>query len=573
MDMPESGNDNTTGIKPPPKTASQTKFKFPDYTLDTKGMKEFFDFTGGSIFYCLSAVFVAYGIVNVMGPMLSGEEALKKALPCIFTLHAYELALLGVLIFIVSRKVVDDAISVIVLIALFLVGTSMSLGSVADKGITASAWLGLLGIALVLVKLGAMRRFVRIPFGIIAIVGVIVIVACNYLGPVMLARSIAILSPESSRRELWWLIWLVMLAGAGLVIAEAMREKPRQSDEASRTPFLQTSAMAGLFSFIVIAASGTHMYAMSYANGLQRVLGDYVPVIAAGTLLVFEILRLSGKQFGFMEAVVSCTPLAATMLAIEERSVISGSELGLGLLGYPPVVIALSGIAIVGWILYHRHFKVLAVSIGILYGLGVILTFGFSPEHPYDLNVRSCLVTAIGILLVYGLTKRNQYLCIAAIVILCIGLSYSKAFEELLKSYQLTKIGGLAGVSGLGFAGLYIIFGSRLNKFTGFIGAICLMGFLFDYIPSDFHWRYAIALAGAVLLVIILWHRAKDILFISILWMPLFIKTYIAARQFAYWRAVVVGFLLLGAGAAASVLKLRMREREEAKKAESQPDK
>jgi hypothetical protein len=572
MDIPEKGNENTTWIKPPPEMAPQTKFKFPDYTLDKKGMKEFFDFTGGSILYCLSAVFVAYGIVNVMGPMLSGEEALKKALPCIFTLHAYEFALLGVLIFIAAKKVVDDAISVVVLIALFLVGTSMSLGSVADKGITASAWLGLMGIAFVLVKLGAMRRFIRIPFGIIAILGVTVVIACNYLGPVILARSIAMQSPESSRRELWWLIWLVILAGAGLVIAEAMREKPRQREETSRTPFLQTSAMAGLFSLIVIAASGTHLYAMSYANGLQRVLGDYIPVIAAGILLVFEILRLSGKQFGFTEAVVSCTPLAVTMLAIEEKSVISGSELGLSLLGYPPVIIALSGLAIVGWILYHRHFKVLAVSIGILYGLGVILTFGFSPEHPYDLNVRSCLVTAIGILLVYGLAKRNQYLCIAAVVILCIGLSYSKAFEELLKSYQLDKIGGLAGVSGFGFAGLYIIFGSKLNKFTGFIGAICLMGFLFDYMPSDFHWRYAIAIVGTISLVIVLRYRAKDILFISVLWLPIFIKTYIAARQFAYWRAVIVGFLLLGAGAAASMLKLRIRQRTESKTSEPKTD-
>jgi hypothetical protein len=571
MDIPEKGNDNTVWLKSPEQADAPAKKSVPFYEFDTKEFKKFFDFTGGSIFYCLSAVFVVYGIVNLMGPMLSTVEALKNALPCIFTLHAYELALLGVLILIASKKVVDDAISVVILIALFLVGTSMSLGSVADTGIVTSTWLGLLGIALVLVKLGAMRCFARMPFGIMSILGLIVIIACNYLGPIILARSIVIQSPESSRRELWWLIWLVILAGAGLVIAEAMREKPRQREQNNRTPFLQTSAMVVIFSLIVIGASGTHLYAMAYTNGLQRVIGDYVPVIAAGTLLVFEILRLSGKRFGFTEAIISCAPLAATMFAIEERSVISGSEFGLGLLGYPPVIIALAGLAIVCWSLYHRHYKMLAV--GILYGLGVILTFGFSPDYPHALNFRACLGTAVAILLIYGLVKHNQYLCVAAIVILWFGLSHSDAFTELSKSYQLTKAGGLAGVLGLGFAGLFIIFGSKLNKIIRIIGVLCLMGFLFDYMPKDIHWRYAIALAGTVSLAIILWYRARDVLVISILWLPVFIKTYIAARQFAYWRAVIVGFLLLGAGAAASMLKLRIRERAESKKSEPQEGK
>lgn len=55
-----------------------------------------------------------------MGPILSKGGALRESLPCIFTLHVYELALLGVLVLIVTRKVVDDAISVAILTALFL---------------------------------------------------------------------------------------------------------------------------------------------------------------------------------------------------------------------------------------------------------------------------------------------------------------------------------------------------------------------------------------------------------------------------------------------------------------------
>ena len=67
----------------------------PPLNLDT--LKSFFNITGGSLFYCVSAVFIAYGIVKLMGDVLPSEEPFSKALPCIITLHVYELALLAVL--------------------------------------------------------------------------------------------------------------------------------------------------------------------------------------------------------------------------------------------------------------------------------------------------------------------------------------------------------------------------------------------------------------------------------------------------------------------------------------------
>ncbi|GAI17133.1 unnamed protein product, partial [marine sediment metagenome] len=108
MDIPETTNEN--GCEP----ESELRKPKPPHTissgdiLDLNTWKSFFDLTGGSLLYCLSAVFVAYGIVKVMGPILSDTDSLSSALPCILTLHIYEIALLGVLILIVSRKVVDD---------------------------------------------------------------------------------------------------------------------------------------------------------------------------------------------------------------------------------------------------------------------------------------------------------------------------------------------------------------------------------------------------------------------------------------------------------------------------------
>ena len=273
----------------------QTLWKAPA-TWDS--VKQFFQVTGGSTLYCLSAVFIAYGIIKLLRPVLVGSESISDALPCLLTLHAYELTLVGVLLLIVFKKVVDDAISLTVLIALFMIGTSIALGSVADRGLTASFFLGLAGILIALAKIYAMKRFAKIQFGILSLIGLGIVIGCNYWGPSLMARSIAE-SPgaETGRRTLWLLIYLVMLGGSVTSLIEAIRKPNLSSDNnESPTPFLQSPAMAYIFVLIVLAASGVHQYWMAYAFTLERVLMDYVPIIAVGSLLLIEILRLTGKR-------------------------------------------------------------------------------------------------------------------------------------------------------------------------------------------------------------------------------------------------------------------------------------
>ena len=523
--------------------------------FDLNTWKRFFCVTGGSTFYCLSAVFIAYGIVKVLGPILSGSEALKDALPCIFTLHIYELALLGVLVLIVSKKVIDDAVSVAILIALFLVGSSIALGSVADKGITTSFLVGLGGIGLAFGKFFAMRRFARVPFRVLSILGLGFLITCNYVGPILLARLISIdPTSEMARRNLWMVLWLTILVGAVFVITEAMRTNQKQQTEQNNsTPFLQRSVMVYVFALIVVAASGIHQYSIAFAFALERVLGDFVPVIAVASLLFIEILRNAGKRFGFTEVIISCVPLVAMLLAINEKSVLASGQFGPGLLCYPPVILGLSGLAISVVAIYHRWYRLLFVVFA--YGLGVILTAGFSPEHPYDLNTHACALTLVAALLVYGIIIRNQFGYLAGIVILCIGLTQLDSFSVFVRNLNLTEVGGLAGVCGLGCMAFYLLFGQRLHKVFQIAGAVCLAVFIYDYLPKHIDWRYIIVLFAIGCLVALLWFRRKDIPAIAILCVPLFIRLYMLAKYIAYWRIVILGFLLLGVGTIASLLK------------------
>jgi hypothetical protein len=531
-----------------------------DIVRDLQTIKRFFHLTGGSILYCLSAVLIVYGIVKLMGPVLSDKGMLKDALPCIFTLHVYELALLGVLILIVSRKVVDDAISIAILIALFLVGSSMALGSVVDKNINASFYIGLVSIGVAFGKLHIVRRFAGIPFRVMSLTGLGILVIYNYLGPMLMARSIAVNpAQEPARRDLWLFLWLTMLIGAGVVLIEAIRGNSQEKrEDKNQAPFLQIPVMVYVFALIVVVASGVHQYAMAFAFALERVLGDFVPVTILATLLLLEILRHLDKRIGFSEIAISCVPLAMMLLAIQQKSVLASGEFGPGLFFYPPVLLALAGLvmAVLSW--YHRWYPLRAVAVA--YGLGVILTAGFSPERPHDLNTHACFVSLVAVVMLYGMFKRNPYVCLAGLLILCSGLSLWSPFSKCTAFYQVTKVGGLAGVYGFGSVVIYLLFSRRVHKVICIIGTLCIAGFMFDYLRDYSHWRYVVVLFVTGLLMIVLWFRTRDILAISILWIPSLVRLYILSKRIAYWRFIILSFLMLGAGAVVSLLKRPKRE-------------
>jgi len=556
MDTPEMPSDNGGGAGLQPKKPMRPPRRSTTIAQELEQWKRFFRLTGASLLYCLSAVLTAYGIVNILGPMLASESnTLRDTLPCIFTLHVYELALLGVLILIASKKVVDDAVSVAILAGLFLVGTSIALGSVADKGIAASLFVGVVGVGLAVGKFCAMRRFARIPFRALSVLGLGALVACNYFGPILLARSIAgDPTHEAARRELWLSVVLAVLTAGAIVIAEAMRANPdAQTKQDNHSPFLHRPVMAYVFAVILVLASGIHQYAMAFTFALERVLGDFVPVITVAALLLLEILRHYGKRFGLTEIIIASVPLAATMLAIDEKSVLASGEFGVGLICYPPVLLALCGLAVAVVALRHRWYWLLSVVAA--YAMAVILTIGFSPHDPYDLNYHACFGTVVIALLICGIIIRNPYVCLAAISVLCFGLGLWDTFSEFAKRCGLTHPGAVAGVAGLGTIVIWLVFGRRLHKAVRVLGTICLAVFVLDYLPENIHWRYLLVLIGIVVLMTAAWFRTREILVASILWVPFGTRLYMLAKQIAYWRLVILGFLVLAAGAFVSLLK------------------
>lgn len=524
--------------------------------LSWQTLKQFFNLTGGSILYCLSAVFVAYGIVRILGPVLSGGELWLDAFPCLATLHLYELALLGAMVLIVSRRVVDDAISLAVLIALYLVGTSIAQGSVADLNIRAALWAAVAGLMLAGGKFFLMRRFAGIPLRILSMLGLLVAVGGNYLGPVLLARSVLVNpTQEAARRQLWWAVGLVMLIGAALVWIESLRRPISDDRQGRAAALLRQPAMVLIFTLLILACSGVHQYTMAYAFALERTAGDYVPVLAVSCLLLMEILRRMQFKIPFLwigEALIACVPLGAMLLAIDAKEVTADWGLSFGVIAYPPVLFAIFGLAAAALALVHQRLSLLLVAV--LYGFGVILAFGFSPEHPYALNYHACIQTLALFLLLGGLIVRMPYVCVAGVFLICVDMAMCRCYIHFAAAQHLSMAGFLAGVFGGGCVLLALLFGKRLHGAIRAVSVLCLAAFVYDYLPNVIHWRYLIAFAAAGVITWALWRRMRN-LFGSVLGGPFLVRLFFVLKQLAFWRFIILGFLLLAGGTILSLFK------------------
>lgn len=331
--------------------------------------RQFLDFTGGSILYCLSALSIIYGIARLLGPLLTRTDALAEALPCIGALGVYELALLGVLVTIVVwRGVKDDAISLVVLVALFLVGTSVALTTVVNSGPDNALYIGLGCAGLGIAKLYTMRRFVRLDIGVFSFVGASVILVSTFLVGPSFAKSLAGLEMGEITRHQWLLGWLGILVGGALTVADTRSRQPGDDD---RLPFLNGTSMRLIFLSILLVAVGVHQYVVAYIFDIRFIIADYLPLIAVVSLLALRLCHNLREQPGHLEPIVACIPLIACGYAVVARSVAPCTAFWIDLLWHPAVLLGITGSCAV-WLHARRHGYV-SWLIAVPYVLGVVL--------------------------------------------------------------------------------------------------------------------------------------------------------------------------------------------------------
>lgn len=537
--------------------------QFQPLTIDqaTSWIKTFFSFSGGSLFYCLSALSILFGIVQIIDPVLAKSHIYAERLSCIGILNLYECVLLGIMLIIVLwRRVTDDAISLMVLIALFLIANGIALDQVVLDNIPTACVIGGICFALSLVKLWAMRRYISLRLDRLLLSGVLLLLAWNFLmSPIIALLKSLGCNNETSLRTIWQMGWAVMLTGGILLYIHSWATPTgRARSEHINRPFLQAPGMSWIFAGILFMVGSLHQYELAYIFDLRFCFGDFIPLVTLGILLVMELMRAYGKKPGLCEMGLACVPLALLLLTFWSGAIINEPRVGLGIFWYAPVILFLAALAIIGFGIRTRYYTLFYVALA--YGLGIMLTIGSSPA-----SFGSCHWTTLGwtlgaILLGFGILRRYVHVSVAGVIVLALSSGSIPWMNHIASHYDLPLMAPMGIVAGLGIIGLYLIYGKEIKPSIAIMGAIFLTGGTLRCF-GEFAPLYLIILSGIILALsgaFAFWlHR--NLLISIILWIPLLKAGYQLSRTASGWRYVILSFILLAVGMFLSLRKGRLR--------------
>ncbi len=514
--------------------------------------RAFFSLTGGSPVYCLSALSIIYGIASILGPVLAQADFLREAVPCLVALNVYEVTLLAVLTVIVAwRHVLDDAISLVVLVALFLAGTGITLTALADSAPRVAMFIGGGCVALGAAKLVTLRRIVGLRFSTPVLTGCLLLLVWNFSIGALFGSRLGGAPGATAERLPWLLSWCVVLVAGGLLLIDMVKPRKETRDATSADqPFLRQPAMVWVFSLLLILIACAHQEVLSYIFDVRSKFSDYLPVISIISLALLQLSLSFGRKVAALEIVIAATPLALCGATMMFSSIAAVNPTGIEYLWHPAVLLAVTGLALLWLARVNNAPLLLWVCAG--YALGVMLTAKPTGQL-ISLNLNWDFtggVLVVGLLL-FGLRKRNPALCFAAVTVTALGLTTMGGFRSLAMDLGLEPFGAMAGVLGLGTLALVLFFG-RTPALMMVAGAIATTACAFSYLYPTLSGRDI--LVAAVLLALIggLWWRTRYWPAMIILALPLPLRLWLVFMELAAWRFVLLGFLLLFGGAALS---------------------
>lgn len=185
---------------------------------------------GGSLLYSLSALSLICGLAKIIGPVLASEEALSRTLPCIAALNAYELLLLGVLLRIILwHNALRDAVTLVALVAVFLVASGITLATVANDAPATMLGVAILCLLLAAGKIFAMRHWLPLNMGYTILAGWLILLAWTFLAPALMAHAAQVRSAYAF--QIWNAGWLVIILGGATLALPLPRWRKSSSPE------------------------------------------------------------------------------------------------------------------------------------------------------------------------------------------------------------------------------------------------------------------------------------------------------------------------------------------------------
>lgn len=520
----------------------------------------FFRRNAGALLYSLSALSIFAGLNLLIGPLLRASDRLRDILPCIGALQMYELGVLAVaLLLVLWRTEMEDTVTLVVLISLFLAGSGLLLDLVVTDNRAWSWGLGLGALALAGTKLALVRRhLLRQPWGWL-MPAISAIVVWTFAVPLMLSELWRAGMGPDVLRLAWQGGWWLCGAGAMALLLQGWQTRtPALEADADETqllddtPLLWRPEMVWTFAIIPLAVSALQQRALAYVFDLPDGLSNYLPILALTAFAILELRRVAGWCLLPWDYVLAAVPALAA-LGVAQMDLMPAGQAwsGPGMAGLPLLFAVVAGGVLAALAVHHQRRGLLGVVP--LYVAVVILTF--NPTQlalPATLNWQTtaalvfaaAFLTACHLRLVSGIYVLQA---VAGMVCLAAPRTMERPMDELGVSLPVLAL-LVVGVMALA---AYILARPDYPRRVAIAGSLAVAVACCGIAAPAWPW----ILIGTVAVGGILWGWRREMWLALPLFLPVF--RLIQVRPSPGWILVALSFLLLGAGFFMSLHKSR----------------
>ena len=504
--------------------------------------------------YIVSAALLLWGIGQVVIPAYHQTPPSNEKYLALVSINFYEVALLVVtLLTVLWRRVHEDATALIVLMAVFLVGSA----TVIDPATRGVPWLALLfgcgGLALAAGKLLILARTTIGRLTPATAGGVGVLLAWNFLMPAVLSLALVHGALDPQLVALWLCGWLATLIGAATLVYAALRLQRSAPSDLVAAPFLRSSPMRMIFAGIVLVATLGHQYALVWDFALPLRAGDLLPGVCLLAIYAVVLQHVYRSPYPALQTATLAIPLPIAAAIAVGGFYSSSMTTGTAWLNDPAVNILIMALACGA---LGRHWR--RDSYFVLAGCAVtfsVWAIGAGTLTHFDPNWGSALITAGLGLAAASAIRRNENIASTAALVLAIGFTWVEPIAIRLEALQITSPAAFAVLVGALTMLAVCLLRAKFAAWVTFAAAVVLAGGIL-HIMAD-----RAPLMQVLCGLVILGYVMPVAVWVKHPWAmlpgagPLTVAMWICLEPSPRWLLVVAGFATLATGAVISLFR------------------
>ncbi|WP_372366219.1 hypothetical protein [Candidatus Uabimicrobium sp. HlEnr_7] len=305
-----------------------------------KTLRFFKSNAGPSFFYIMSAACILLGAAMITIPLYENSNLLAKRFYLVGVLNGYEIALFLVSLLVCRwKKSNSDAISLVCLLGIFIIGSTISLDTVSVEFAKTTLIIGIIGFLFVVLKLHLLFKKILGNSNIYLLTALIFILLPNFIMPGVLGVALENgISTNKSLGSIWILgWWLTIISGIFLVI---VAHKTSIDHSEKSQPFLSRKIMQWIFCIIIFCGSVCHQYTTSFSFDLGISLANITPIIAIAVFLAIEYKCIYKKSFVASDIIWMSLPVIVAFIIIFSESFFATT--GWEFFSYPAISLAIS---------------------------------------------------------------------------------------------------------------------------------------------------------------------------------------------------------------------------------------